>query len=186
MKGDGRIYGLLAEFGGPGELVAAARRATEEGYTHVDAYSPFPLEEAAEALGFHRNALPLLVLLGGLAGMLGGFALCYWTSVIDYPLNVGGRPFNSWPAFIPITFECTVLLAGLTAVFGMLGLNGLPMPHHPLFNVPRFALASRDRFFLCIQASDPKFDIEGTRRFLSQLGAREVSPVNEDGGGGGA
>ena len=171
------IYGLLAEFGDPNELVAAARRAQEAGYQHMDAYTPFPIEELAEALGIHRTRLPFLVLIGGIAGAVGGIALQYWTSVIDYPINVGGRPFFSWPAFIPVTFETTVLLAALTAVLGLLALNGLPMPYHPTFNVPRFALASRDRFFLCIEATDTLFDRDGTRRFLERSVPRSISEV---------
>lgn len=174
-----RVYGLMAEFSDPGELVSAARRAREAGYVHLDAYTPFPVEELDEALALHHTRLPLIVLIGGILGGLAGFTLQYWTSVIDYPLNVGGRPHFSWPAFIPVTFECTILGAGLSAVLGMLGLNGLPQPYHPVFNVPRFALASRDRFFLCIEARDPKFDIDETWSFLSRLQPRQVSQVDE-------
>ncbi|MGE5245949.1 MAG: DUF3341 domain-containing protein [Betaproteobacteria bacterium] len=171
------IYGLLAEFDDPDTLVAAAHRAYHEGYRRMDAYSPFPIEELHEALGMHHTKLPLIVLLGGIVGCLSGYALQYWVSAIAYPLNVGGRPFHSWPAFIPVTFECTILGAALSAVLGMLALNGLPEPHHPVFNVPRFALASRNRFFLCIEARDQKFELEGTRRFLETLSAREVTTV---------
>jgi hypothetical protein len=171
------IYGLIAEFNDPNELVAAARGVTEAGYRHVDAFTPFPIEELSEALGRHSNRLPLIVLIGGLLGGLAGYGLQYYTSVIDYPINVGGRPLHSWVAFIPITFETTVLGAALAAVLGMLALNGLPMPYHPLFNVPRFALASRDRFFLCIEAVDPLFDRLGTRRFLERYQPRQVSEV---------
>jgi hypothetical protein len=173
------IYGLLAEFSNPTELVTAARRAREEGYQRVDAYTPFPVEGLAEALGFHHSGVPLLVLIGGVVGCVTGYLMQYYLSAVDYPLNVGGRPLNSWPAFIPITFELTILFAALTAVLGMLALNGLPMPYHPLFNVPRFALATRDRFFLCIEATDPKFDREETRRFLERLVPREVSEVDQ-------
>jgi len=171
------IYGLLAEFDTPTELVTAVRKARAEGYRVMDAYSPFPIEELAEALHFHDRRLPLIVLLGGLFGGFAGYALEYWTSAIDYPLNVGGRPLHSWPAFIPVTFETTVLFAALSAVLGMLALNGLPMPYHPVFSVPRFALASRNRFFLCIESKDPKFDVESTRQFLETLGPREVTTV---------
>ncbi len=171
------IHGLLAEFADPNELIAAIRQARGAGYRRMDAYTPYPIEEVAEELGVHGNRLPLIVLLGGLTGLIGGLGLQYWTSVIDYPLNVGGRPLNSLVAFIPITFETTVLLAALAAVLGMLALNGLPQPYHPVFNVPRFALASRDRFFLCIEATDPMFDRELTRRFLERLVPRSVSEV---------
>jgi ActD protein len=171
------IYGLLAEFSEPNELIAAARQARAAGYTRMDAYTPFPIEAVAEALGIHHNRLPLIVLLGGIVGCVSGLGLEYWTSVIDYPINVGGRPLFSLPSFIPITFETTVLVAALSAVLGMLALNGLPMPYHPVFNVPRFALATRDRFFLCIEAADPRFDREDTRRFLERLVPREVSEV---------
>jgi len=172
------IYGLMAEFSDPNELLVAAATTHTSGYTHFDCYTPYPIEELAEAMGHHHSRLPLLVLIGGILGGLGGLALCYWTSVIDYPLIVGGRPFASWPSFIPVTFECTVLGAALTAVLGMLAINGLPMPYHPVFNVPRFALASRDRFFLCIEAKDPLFDIDETWGFLSRLQPRQVSQVD--------
>jgi hypothetical protein len=172
------IHGLLAEFTEPNELIAAARATHDAGYTRVDVYTPYPIEEVSEALHLKRSGLPLLVLIGGIIGGLAGFGLQYWVATTAYPVNVGGRPFNSWPAFIPITFETTVLVAALFAVLGMLALNGLPMPYHPVFNVPRFALASRDRFFLCIEAADPKFDREGTRRFMERLVPREVSEVD--------
>jgi hypothetical protein len=171
------IYGLMAEFTSPEALLAAARRAYTEGYRRMDAYSPFPVEGLAEAIGFRKNLLPLIVLLGGIAGAAGGFYLQYWISVADYPLNIGGRPLNSWPAFIPVTFELTILLAALSAVLGLLALNGLPMPYHPVFNVERFELASRNRFFLCIEARDPIFDRETTRRFLEDTGPHGVYEV---------
>jgi hypothetical protein len=172
-----RIYGLMAVFDDPNALVLAATSAREAGYRRMDAYSPFPIEELHHALGAHASRLPMIVLIGGLVGCISGFLLQYWTMAVAYPLNVGGRPFNSWPAFIPVTFECTILGAALSAVFGMLALNGLPMPYHPVFNVPRFALASRSRFFLCIEARDKKFDVEATRQFLESLNPREVSTV---------
>ena len=171
------IWGLLAEFESPSALVAAAARVRDAGYKRIDAHTPFPVEALPEALGVKPTILPLLVLLGGLLGCVGGYFMQYYASNIAFPLNVGGRPMHSWPMFVPITFELTVLLGGLTAVIGMLALNGLPMPYHPLFNVPRFALATRDRFFLAIEARDPLFDRHGTARFLRELGAREVSEV---------
>jgi ActD protein len=177
MKRRPPIYGLMAEFAEPNELIAAVRHTHDAGYRQVDAYSPYPIEALSEALDLHRNRLPLIVLIGGIIGGLCGYALQYWAATMAYPLNVGGRPFHSWPAFIPITFETTVLCAALFAVLGMLALNGLPMPYHPVFNVPRFALASRDRFFLCIEATDPLFDRDGTRRFLERLVPRTVSEV---------
>jgi hypothetical protein len=179
MRAVSALYGLMAEFDGPGDLLEAARRAHEEGYRRMDAYSPFPVHGLAEAIGFRRTRLPLLVLLGGIAGGIGGYYLQYWIHVIDYPLNIGGRPLHSWPAFIPVTFELIILVAALAAVLGMLALNGLPMPYHPVFNVPAFELASRNRFFLCIEAADPKFDVDETRRFLQGLkphGVYEVEP----------
>ena len=171
------VYGLMAEFEDPTSLVAATHGAYREGYRVMDAYSPYPIEELHEALGSPHTRLPLIVLIGGVAGCLGGYALEYWSSVIAYPLNIGGKPFHSWPAFIPVTFETTVLFAAISAVLGMLALNGLPMPYHPVFNLPRFALASRNRFFLCIESTDPKFDLEATRRFLETLNPRDVSTV---------
>ena len=173
-----RLYGLMAEFEDATSLVDATSRAYTEGYRRIDAYSPFPIEELHHALGSPRSRMPLIVLIGGLVGCISGFLLQYWVAVIAYPVNVGGRPFNSWPAFIPITFECTVLGAALAAILGLLAVNGLPMPHHPVFNVSRFALASRNRFFLCIEARDRKFDVDATRQFLQTLGPREVSIVD--------
>jgi hypothetical protein len=177
MKRRRPIYGLLAEFDNPTDLVAAAQRVHDYGYKKMDAYSPYPIEELHEAMGMHGNQLPLLVLCGGILGGLGGYFMQYWMAVIDYPIQIGGRPLHSWPSFIPITFEMTVLGAALTAVFGMLALNGLPMPYHPVFNVPSFALASRDRFFICIEAADPKFDPDATRRFLETLKPRAIAEV---------
>ena len=143
----------------------------------MDAYSPYPVEGLADALGFHKTGMSRVVLIGGLLGCAGGYLLQYWVSVDAYPLNVGGRPLHSWPAFIPVTFECTILIAAIAAVFGMLALNGLPMPHHPLFAVPRFAHATRDAFFLCLESSDSSFDRAATRAFLSSLNPREVFDV---------
>jgi hypothetical protein len=174
------LHGLLAQFETPEQVVAAAQRAYDAGYRKMDAYSPMPVEGLAEAIGFKRNYVSLVVLIGGLCGCVGGFGLLWWIAVIAYPHNVGGRPFDSWPAFIPITFECTVLLAALSSVVGMLAMNRLPMPYHPVFNVAEFAQrASVDRFFLCIEANDPKFDREKTKAFLLELHPEEVSEVDK-------
>lgn len=170
-------YGLMAEFENPVALVNATRQAYEAGFRRMDAYTPFPIEGLAEALGSHRTRVPLIVLIGGVIGCLAGFYLQYWVHVIDYPLIIGGRPLNSWPAFVPVTFELTILVAALFAFFGLLILNGLPMPYHPVFNVERFQLATRDRFFLCIEAADPKFDQDGTQRFLESIGSLGVYQV---------
>jgi hypothetical protein len=173
------LFGLLAEFETPGALVEATERARLAGYRKMDAYSPIPIEELSEALGLERTRLPKLVLLGGILGGLGGFSLEYWTQAIAYPLNIGGRPFNSWPQFIPVTFETTVLGAALTAFIAMWALNKLPQPYHPVFNVPAFARASTDRFFLCIEAADPRFDLDATSSFLKSfhpVGVTEVAP----------
>jgi hypothetical protein len=171
------IYGLLAAFDTPEALLTAVRRSREAGYEHMEAYTPFPVEGLAEAMGFRRTRVPLVVLIGGIVGGLGGFFLQYWINVIHYPLNVGGRPLFSWPAFVPVTFELTILIAALAAILGMLALNGLPMPYHPLFNVPQFEGVTRDGFFLCIEAVDAQFDRAETRQFLETLTQQEVYDV---------
>ena len=171
------IYGLLAEFDDANALVEAATRTHAEGYRKVDTFSPFPIEAAWEALHADDRRVQLFVLIGGILGCFAGFGLCYWTQVIAYPLNIGGRPFNSWPSFIPVTFETTVLFAAFTAVIGMIALNVLPMPYHPVFNVPSFSRASQDGFFLAIEAADPKFDRTRTFEFMKSLGAKEVNEV---------
>src|ERR1051325_7939645 len=171
------LYGVMAQFDNPSQLVAAARETYEAGYRQINGYSPFPIEELSEAIGFRRTALPLIVLIGGVLGGLGGFFMQYWMEVIDYPINVGGKPFNSWPALIPITFECTVLVAAFSAVLGMLFLNKLPQPYHPVFNAPNFAMATRDRFFLVVEANDPKYNHDAVVRLLQSLNATEVIDV---------
>jgi len=171
------MYGLMAEFHTAEELIEAVHKVHEAGFHNVDALTPYPIEEVAHALELPRSKMPLIVLGGGITGGLAGYMLQYWSQVLEYPMNIGGRPFHSWPAFIVPTFEMTILFAALSAVLGMFALNGLPEPYHPVFNVPRFALASRDLYFLVIEARDPKFDPEETRRFLLDLHASEVSEV---------
>ena len=176
MKRD-PIYGMMAEFDTPVALIEAAKRTYQAGYKKIDTYSPFPIEGLAEEIGFHRDEVPLVVLIGGIVGGLTGYLMQYWMSAVAYPLNIGGKPYHSWPAFIVITFEMTILFAGISAVFGMLALNGLPMPYHPVFNVPRFTRASRDRFFLVVFSSDVNYDPAATRQFLESLDPRSVSEV---------
>ena len=177
MDGKSAIYGYLAEYTTPESIVEAATRAYAEGYRKMDAYSPMPVEGLAEAIGFTKNRIPLLVLIGGITGAATAYAMMYFSAVLNYPLNVGGRGLNSWPAFVPITFELTILFGSFAAVLGMLGLNGLPMPYHPVFNAPGFAMASRNRFFLCIESRDPKFDYQATRAFLESLNPKSVVEV---------
>jgi hypothetical protein len=171
------IYGLMAEFDSAQALVDAGRKTREAGYKKIDAYSPFPIEGLAEEIGMHFDEIPLTVLIGGIIGGCTGYLMQYWMSAVDYPLNIGGKPPHSWPAFIVITFEMTILIAGISAVLGMLAFNGLPMPYHPVFNVPRFALASKDRFFLIVFSSDKKYNSLETRSFLETLAPRSISEV---------
>lgn len=170
-------YGIMAEFETAEAIVAAARRTMAEGYTRVEAYTPVPIEDLNEILHVRRTNLPKISLIGGLMGMLAGFTLQYWTSVIDYPLNVAGRPFASWPAFIVPSYELTILFSALATAGGMIALNGLPQPYHPVFNAPRFSLASSDKFFLVIEAADPRFDMERASRFFHEIGAKGVYDV---------
>src|SRR5690349_24417397 len=167
----------MAEFENPTDLVGAAHKVYSLGYRRINGYSPYPIEELSEAIGFTKTSLPLIVFIGGVIGMLSGFFMQYWIEVIDYPINVGGKPYNSRPAFIPITFEMTVLFAAFSAVLGMLILNKLPQPYHPVFNTPNFALATNDRFFLAVEANDPKFDHGKVTSLLQSLNAMEVSDV---------
>jgi hypothetical protein len=167
----------MAEFASPTDLVKAAEKTRDAGYKKIDAYSPLPIEGLAEAIGFHHDLVPLVTLIGAIIGGTTGYLMQYWINVINYPLNIGGKPFHSWPSFIVVTFEMTILFGGISAVFGMLALNGLPMPYHPVFNVPRFAFASKDRFFLIVFASDKKYDDEKTRRFLEGLNPKSLTEV---------
>ncbi|HTB94339.1 MAG TPA: DUF3341 domain-containing protein [Candidatus Sulfotelmatobacter sp.] len=175
-----QLFGVMGEFSTPEDLLAATKKAREAGYKHVEAYTPFPVEGLSEAVGFKWTAVPLLTLIGGVGGGMTGFGLQYWVAAITYPINIGGRPFNSWPAFIPVTFELTVLGASIFAVFSMLALNKLPQPYHPVFNVERFSQASTDKFFLCIEARDPKFDLVETSKFLQSLHALHVNEVKDE------
>lgn len=173
------IYGLMAEFSTPEDLLSAAQSASKAGYKRMDAFTPLPIEGLSEAVGFHRTLLPVIVLIGGIMGGSAGFSMQYYANVIGFPLNIGGKPYDSWPAFIPITFELTILGAALSAVLGLLALNGLPTPYHPVFNVPEFELASRSHFFLCIKARDPMFDLIKTKEFLTGLNPRKVSEIEK-------
>ncbi len=179
MNADGPLYGLMAEFEQPEQVLAAVERAYQEGYRRMDAYSPFPVDGLAEALGRRGTAVPLIVLIGGIIGGLGGYFMEWYATVISYKINVGGRPFHSWPAYIPIAFELTILSAALCALVGMLALNRLPQPYHPVFNAPDFDRASQDRFFLCIEAADPKFDLTATRAFIQSLKPVKVTEVEK-------
>lgn len=177
------LYGLIGEFETPKQLIEASKKVREAGYRRIDAFSPFPIEGLSQALGLGRkhDLVPLVTLIGGLSGGLGGFLFQLWANLSAYPMNIGGRPPNSWPAFIPVTFELTVLGASLSAVLGMLALNKLPQPHHPLFGAERFHKhASNDRFFLCIEALDPKFQLAETSQFLRGLNAQHVTEVHDE------
>lgn len=171
------MYGLMAEFDTPEQLTVAAERAYEAGFRNMDAYTPFPVEGLADAIGFRKTSVPLIVLIGALLGTSSAYLLQYWINVIAYPENIGGRQLNSWPAFMIVCFELTILFGGITAVVGMLALNGLPLPYHPVFHSRRFEGASRDRFFLCIEAVDPKFDRMETERFLSEMNPRMIEEI---------
>ena len=177
MQDNESIYGLMAEFASDKEILAATKSAYEHGFRKMDAYTPFPVEGLAEALGRRKTAIPFLVLIAGISGGIGGYFIQWWAMAVDYPLNIGGRPLNSWPSYIPITFELTVLSASFAAIIGMLALNRLPEPHHPVFNVPEFERASTDKFFLCIEADDPKFDPVATRSFLESLKPEMIAEV---------
>jgi len=170
-------YGLMAEFDDPNALVHAAKRTYEAGYRRIDAFSPYPIEEAWEAIGQHDRRLSFIVLAGGLTGLLTGIGLQEWVHQLAYPMNIAGKPLNSWPQFVPVTFELTILFAALAAVIGMIVLNGLPEPYHPVFNVPRFEHASRDKFFLLVESADPRFDRAKTLDFLKGLNPSEVNEV---------
>jgi Protein of unknown function (DUF3341) len=182
MEQRSHIHGVMGEFETAKQLIRAVEKTREAGYQKMDAYAPFPVEGLSEAMGLRRSWVPLLTLIGGLSGGLTGFGFQYWVNVISYPLNIAGRPLNSWPAFIPVTFELTILGASTFAVFGMLALNKLPHPYHPVFNVARFARASTDRFFICIEAADPKFSVTDSARFLQGLDAQHVTEVLEEEG----
>ena len=173
----GGLHGVMAEFETAQACVDAARRAAAEGFTRFEAYTPLPVEELNKIIHIKRTKLPMATLAGGLTGMATGFALQYWAAVLEYPMNIGGRPFASWPSFVVPSYELTILFSALTATFFMIIANGLPQPYHPVFNVPRFSLASSDKFFLVIEAEDPRFEPKRTSQFLESLGARGVYEV---------
>ena len=174
-----KLYGITAEFDEQHDLIEAAKATKDAGYSEFDAFSPFPVHGLADAMGIKRTILPWIVLCAGITGCLAGFYLQYWVSVEAYPMNVGGRPMNSWPSFVPVTFECTILLSGVTCLVAMLALNGLPLPCHPIFNTPNFDRATEDGFFLCIEATDPKFDEDSTLKFVQGMdGAVAVNKVD--------
>jgi hypothetical protein len=174
---DSLVYGLLAEFDSVDTVISAAHRVYAAGYRKIDAFSPFPLEELSEAIGFHKNGVALICLIGGLLGGTAAYVLQWWINTISYPINIGGRPMHSWPSFIIVTFEMTILFSGLSAVFGMIALNGLPMPYHPVFNVPQFDAASKDKFFIIVFSSDKNYDPVRTRQFLESLSPLSVAEV---------
>lgn len=175
---DRAVFGLMAEFDNATDLMHACEKARDAGFRQMDSYSPMPIHGMSEALGFEDSSVQRIVLCGGLAGAVAGFALMCYITLIAYPMNIGGKPHFSWPAFVPPTFETTILFAAFSAVFGMAIMNGFPSPYHPVFNNPRFERASQDLFFLCIESTDPKFDLAATRQFLeSQHGVREVTEV---------
>lgn len=177
MNASENIYGLIAEFSGGEKILSAAKSAYEHGFRKMDAFTPFPVDGLSENLGQKKSRVPLIVLIAGICGGIGGYFMEWYANVVSYPLNIGGRPLNSWPMFIPITFELTILSAALAAIIGMLALNKLPEPHHPVFDAPDFDRASTDKFFLCIEATDPKFDLQATRTFLETLKPEFISEV---------
>jgi len=178
MNVDDNIYGLVAEFDRSERLLEAASRAREQGYSRMDAFTPFPIDGLAETLGRKKSRVPFFVLLAGIGGGLGGYFMDWYAMAVDYPLNVGGRPLNSWPMYVPITFELTILSGAITALVAMLALNRLPEPYHPVFATPHFDRATTDRFFLCIEADDPKFHRDATRHFLETLKPQQISEVS--------
>jgi hypothetical protein len=180
MQERSHLYGVMGEFETATDLIRAAEKTRDAGYKKMDAYAPYPVEGLSEALGLRRSWVPFLTLMGGLGGGLTGFGFQYWVNVIAYPLNIAGRPLNSWPAFIPVTFELTILGAASFAVFGMLALNKLPHPYHPVFSVARFSRATTDRFFICIEATDPKFSVTESTRFLQSLDAQHITEVRDE------
>jgi hypothetical protein len=182
MEARPEIYGVMGEFDSVEQLIQAARKTRDAGYRQFDTYTPFPVEGMPAAMGLRRTWVPLITLIGGLCGGLTGFGLQYWVNVFAYPMNIGGRPLNSWPAFIPVTFELTILGASTFAVFGMIALNRLPHPYHPLFNIERFSRATTDRFFLCIESTDPRFSVADSTKFLQSLNAKFITEVRDDEG----
>lgn len=174
-----KVYGMLAEYDNADALIAGIKKAKEAGYTKLDGYSPYAVSGIADALGFIKSEMATVMLCGGICGAICGFLMQYYTNAVDYPFNIGGKPYNSWPMFIPVTYEPGILTTCLAGVFGLLALCGLPKLYNPLFNVPAFERSTIDRFFLFVQANDEKFDLQATREFLLTLNPLSVAEVPE-------
>ena len=173
-------FGVVGEFDSPDKLLAAANKALDGGYSSMDAFSPFPIHGLADAIGFQEGRVRWIIFVAGAAGAIGGMGLQWWVATQAYPLNVGGRPLFSWPSFIPPAFETTILFAAFGAVLGMIGLNRLPQPHHPVFDAPNFERASQDRFFLLVEAKDPMYDASAIKKLMEGADALQVTEIGQE------